>query len=313
MSSKATKLPIIDFSDQELKPGTPSWNSLKVQVQEALEEYGCFEASFNKIPLQLRKSFLDSIQELFDLPLQTKTKSISNKAFYGYLGQHPQFPLLESMVINDPNIPEMVEGFVQTLWPQGNPNLSKIIQAYSQQLSELDQMVRIMVLESLGIEKYMDEHLNSTTYLVRVLKYKTPKIDEPKVGMPPHKDKNIVSILHASEVPGLQVETKDGQWIRVKPSPDSFIVLIGESFHGWTNGRLYAPYHRVIMDGNGSRYSIGLFSIPKSGYELQVPKELVDGEHPLLFKPFEYFEFRAFSLTEEGGNIKRDLKAYCGV
>ena len=92
-------------------------------------------------------------------------------------------------------------------------------------------MVRTMVLESLGLKKYLDEHLDSTKYLLRVMKYKGPETAEAKLGLTSHTDKNIVTILYQNQVCGLQVQTKDGEWITVKPSPDSFIVMIGDSFH----------------------------------------------------------------------------------
>jgi hypothetical protein len=31
-----------------------------------------------------------------------------------------------------------------------------------------------MILESLGVEKYMEEHMNSTDYVLRLMKYKKP-------------------------------------------------------------------------------------------------------------------------------------------
>ncbi|MFQ6641794.1 hypothetical protein Gotur_016248 [Gossypium turneri] len=43
----------------------------------------------------------------------------------------------------------------------------------------------------------------------------------------------------------------------MKPSPNSFIVLIGESLSVWLNGRLPSPSHRVMMKGNEDRYSLG--------------------------------------------------------
>jgi hypothetical protein len=35
-----------------------------------------------------------------------------------------------------------------------------------------------MILESLGVEKYMEEHMNSTDYLLRVMKYKGPQTSD---------------------------------------------------------------------------------------------------------------------------------------
>ena len=121
------KLPIIDFSNIEKRPGSLEWDSVKGQVREALEEYGCFEATFDKIPLDMRKAIFGALEELFDLPLQTKLKNASKKPYHGYVGQYPMVPLYESMGIEDATIDEKVQDFTQILWPQGNPNFWYII------------------------------------------------------------------------------------------------------------------------------------------------------------------------------------------
>lgn len=118
-NSPLIRLPVIDFSKPELKPGTPDWDSLRAQVRQALEEYGCFEALFNKVQLELRKALLGAIDELFDLPLPTKLRNISKRPFHGYIGQHPEVPLYESLGIDDANIPEKVENVANIFWPEG--------------------------------------------------------------------------------------------------------------------------------------------------------------------------------------------------
>lgn len=100
---------------------------------------------------------------------------------------------------------------------------------------ELDLMVRRMIMESFGIENYIDEHLNSTYYLTRLMKYTSPPDDdddddeETKLGLRSHTDKNIITILHQYQVDGLEVKTKDDKWIKVKPSQDSVLVMVGDS------------------------------------------------------------------------------------
>lgn len=130
-SETPLKLPVIDFSELELKPGTPQWNLVKAQVQKALEEYGCFEASFNKVPLELRKVIFGAVEELFDLPLQTKLRNYSKKPFHGYVGQYPMVPLYESMGIDDAPVPEKAEHFTNLLWPEGNASFWYIILSFS--------------------------------------------------------------------------------------------------------------------------------------------------------------------------------------
>lgn len=121
MGSKTTlKLPVIDFSKPDLKPGTIEWDLVKEQVQQALRDFGCFEAYFDNIPLELRHAIFGAMEQLFDLPLQTKTRSVSKVPFHGYIGQYPQVPLFESIGIPDADIMEKVEALTTTFWPQGN-------------------------------------------------------------------------------------------------------------------------------------------------------------------------------------------------
>lgn len=68
-----------------------------------------------------------------------------------------------------------------------------------------------------------------------------------------------------------------------------------------------------MMSGNEARYSTGLFSIPKDGYIVKAPEELVDEEHPLLFKPYDYVEFLQYYYTEKGQSDQFALRTYCGV
>lgn len=314
MGSETTlKLPVIDFSNESLKPGSPEWDSVKSQVQQALQQYGCFEALFDKLSIELRKQIFVVLEELFSLPLQTKLKNVSKKPFHGYVGQYPMVPLYESMGIDDANVMKKVEDLTKKLWPQGNTSFSKTIQYFSEELSELDGTIRRMIFECFGLEKYMDEHMDSTNYLLRVMKYKGPETIETKLGLSAHTDKNIVTILYQNQVDGLEVQTKDGEWIKAKPSKDSFVAMIGDSLYALLNGRLHSPYHRVMMKGNDARYSVGLFSIPKEGYIIKAPEEMIDEEHPLLFKPFDHVQFLQFYYSQAGQKSQSALKEYCGA
>ena len=68
-----------------------------------------------------------------------------------------------------------------------------------------------------------------------------------------------------------------------------------------------------MMSGNKIRYSAAFFSVPKAGYIVKAPEELVDQDHPLLFKPFDYFEFTKFFADAVGRSESVSLKSYCGT
>lgn len=88
-----------------------------------------------------------------------------------------------------------------------------------------------MVFESYGVEKQYDSMIESSTYLLRLMKYRRPEMNENNVGVTIHTDKSFITVLHQNEVTGLEIRTKDGYWISFDdPAPSSFIVLAGDAF-----------------------------------------------------------------------------------
>lgn len=176
-------------------------------------------------------------------------------------------------------------------------------------------MVRRLVFDKLGLENYLEEHRKSGDGLLALIKYRVPKDGESNVGVPAHTDKSISTILsqHDQHVNGLQIMDKNGEWIDVQySSPHSCIYLANDCFKAFTNGRLHCPTHRVIM-GNEERYSMGFSIDPKQGYIIKVPEELVDEDHPLLFKPFDGSEFILFSVSEAIRGGVATIDSFCGV
>ncbi|KAJ8756017.1 hypothetical protein K2173_024563 [Erythroxylum novogranatense] len=205
------------------------------------------------------------------------------------------------------------------LWPEGRPSFSENVELFTKPVFELESLVKRIVLESLGVDKYLDELKDSAGYNLRVMRYGKPlNVDTDELGLVPHFDKNFITILHQLQGDGLELETKDGEWIKIKPSPGSFIVLFGESFHAWTNGRLRPARHRVVMNGDQPRYSMGLFSDVREDFLVKAPEELVDEEHPLLFKPFKFKELiseieKEASTKEASTRFKLCVSAFRNV
>ncbi|XVE88981.1 hypothetical protein DITRI_Ditri19aG0113400 [Diplodiscus trichospermus] len=304
------RLPIIDFPE-DLKPGTVEWDSVQRQVGQALREYGCFVAVSDEV-LEVRRAIFEAMEELFDLPIQTKKRYVSEKVIRGYYG--PTASMYENVIIDDATIAENIERLTNILWAEGNTNFSKTLLSFAELASRLEKTIRRMILESFGLEKYMDELMDSTNYILRLMKYGGPQTSEPTVGAGAHSDQNMVTLLYQNEVNGLEIQTKEGEWLNVKPSPNTFIVMIGESLSIWLNGRLFSPYHRVMMTGNKARYCGGLFATPRGGYQVKTPEKLVDEENPLRFKPFDYEEFLGFYSTQVArGAVGSGLKTYCNV
>lgn len=80
-----------------------------------------------------------------------------------------------------------------------------------------------------------------------------------------HEDINLLTILPASNEPGLQLQTREGQWLSIDPPPGTMVCDTGDMMQLLTEGRLRATTHRVVNppdDRGRSRYSMPLFCHP---------------------------------------------------
>ncbi|XP_058114469.1 probable 2-oxoglutarate-dependent dioxygenase AOP1.2 [Magnolia sinica] len=292
VSETRTKIPAVDFSAEGLAPGREAWEKLKPEVLNAVQEYGCFEIIYPAITKNERGEFFGRLKQLFELPVETKRKNSYGKPFHGYSGQHPGFPLFESMGIDGADVFQDVQTFSNLMWPEGNSGFSETINSFTKKLVDFEKIVRMMILESLGVGNYHDSLTDSLKTLLRVIHNKQPptmSVSAP--GIAPHTDMNFLTILLQDEVNGIEILTKEGQWIPVFPSPNSFTIFCGDSFMAWSNGRVCSPLHQVTLTENKERFSAGFFMIPKAGWMIEAPDELVDEEHPLIYKPFDHFDF----------------------
>ncbi|XP_018725573.2 2-oxoglutarate-dependent dioxygenase AOP2 [Eucalyptus grandis] len=311
-SISTLKLPLIDLSELDgSKPGTVQWDSLQSQVREALEEFGCFEALTDRMTLELHNDVFQEMEALLELPTDVKRRfSDPNKPYDGYRGNLPHSPLYEAFGINYAPNSGSIEGFANLIWPEGNTRFCETMKTYVTRVLELDSLVKKLVLGSLGVDKYLESLAKSVGYNLRLIRYAAPGTKESKkLGAWCHRDANFVTILHHNHVKGLEVQTKDGCWFEVaSSSATSFIVFAGESFYGWSNGRLYSPCHRVMMSGHEARYCIGFFSNGQG--TMQCPDELVDDQHPLLFKPFDVAGLFRIYKTKEGESGASAMDTY---
>ncbi|KAI3766679.1 hypothetical protein L2E82_16748 [Cichorium intybus] len=310
------KLPVIDLSLKNINPTSNSWITKCDEVTGALEEHGCFIATYDGVSQELEDRIFLASQELFNLPTEVKVLNTSDidTPYDGYVGQIPVMPLYESLGIENATTTEGAENFTKLMWPSGNESFCTSVLMYSKAVVELDEIVMRMVAKSYGIEEHCESLLRSTVYLLRYNKYLCPNgNEENSVGIVPHTDKSVMTILHQKQVKGLQIETKDGQWIEVDPLPSSFIVMAGDACMAWTNGRIEAPNHKVIMEGNQERISLGLFTFIK-GLKIEIPQKLIDEDNIQRFKEFDHIKYIHYiRYTNEGKTSKCPIKSYCGI
>lgn len=105
--------------------------------------------------------------------------------------------------------------------------------------------------------------------LLRILHYPPLEGDEElgAIRAGAHEDINLLTVLPAANEPGLQVKTKEGDWLDVPCDFGNLIINIGDMLQEASGGYYPSTTHRVInpegADKTKSRISLPLFLHPK--------------------------------------------------
>ncbi|KAL0338184.1 UNVERIFIED_CONTAM: putative 2-oxoglutarate-dependent dioxygenase [Sesamum angustifolium] len=83
----------------------------------------------------------------------------------------------------------------------------------------------------------------------------------------------------------------------VDPVPNAFIVNIGDQLQVLSNANYKSVEHRVIVNSEKERVSIALFYNPRGDMLIKPAEELVTEDHPPLYPPTIYDEYRLYMRT----------------
>jgi isopenicillin N synthase-like dioxygenase len=131
----------------------------------------------------------------------------------------------------------------------------------------------LMRLSALALdlpEDYFAPHYDRMRGTLRTVFYP----DQPEPPAPgqlrygAHSDYGGLTVLRQDDAPGgLQAQTRDGEWVDVRPTPGSFVINVGDLMARWTNDRWRSTLHRVMnppreLTGSTRRLSMVFFSGP---------------------------------------------------
>lgn len=133
-----------------------------------------------------------------------------------------------------------------------------------------------------AIARYLgqpDDALTSMTThgntILRALHYPAVEpgsVPEGAVRASAHEDINFITLLISATSSGLEILTRDGQWLAVNSRPGEIVADAGDMLHRVTNGAIPATTHRVVNpdDSGEERFSMPLFVHPRPDSVLRV-------------------------------------------
>lgn len=286
-------------------------NLLRSEFKRCCEVWGCFRLTNHGISDQLMGRVEILSRDVFKLPAETKEKRVSPLSIASYVKGGPKTPFYESIGIG-PDF-EGIEEFSDLMWPHGNQHFCEVMREYFERMKELSDGIHKIILANLGVSNYYASHFEHCKRWLRINKYEAT-CDEVSgsITFPAHTDGTSITILREDEVGGLQVLSQAGNWLEVKPSPNSFIIILGDTLKAWSNKRIHSAKHRVIVKGRQPRLSLTFFRLLPDEMQIDAPPELVDNEHPRRYRAFHYSDYTAFKLRTKG-EVENPLEAYAAV
>jgi isopenicillin N synthase-like dioxygenase len=171
------------------------------------------------------------------------------------------------------------------LWPAEIPSFREDVYA----LYEALDAVGLELLRSIALfldlpPDFFREPVRDGNSVLRLLHYPPTPPRAEGVRAEAHEDINVITLLLGAEEAGLQLLTREGQWLDVNPPQGALVVNVGDMLQRLTNHRLRSTTHRVVNPAPDRahlpRYSIPFFLHFAPDYLIKTLASCVTPDNP---------------------------------
>lgn len=308
-------IPSVDLA--EFLSGDPARKAAFVQqLGKAYEEVGFVAVKNHGVPDGLIADLYKYVQEFFSLPSDQKKKyeipELAGQRGYTSFGKEhakgSEAPDLKEF-FQYGQIPR--DNYKEEDYPANvqvneiatfNPTMEAAYRAFEKSGTALLQAIALYLELD---ENYFDNYVYNGNSILRSIHY-PPITHEPKsaIRAEQHEDINLITLLVGASADGLQILTKQGDWVGVTSLPEQIVVNVGDMLQRLTNNKLRSTTHRVVNPPrelwHTSRFSIPFFLHPKSSMSLQCLNSCIDAAHPKAYEDATAGEYLDERLREIG-------------
>ena len=279
-----TDIPVIDISG--LRSGdTDARDSVASEMLSAAAHLGFFYVSGHGVPQELIDRTDREARKFFAEPLERKLETAINQRHRGFLRvgeakmEGNRLPdLKESFVwgretpADDPVAMDPDNPFIgPNNWPDARPEMAASFNDFYVACNGVgfDLMRAFAVamgLPEMTFRRNIDYPISRGAAV-----YSPPQpanLDSDQFGVGPHTDYGCLTLVYQDPIGGLEVRSKQGEWLLATPVPGTFVVNVGDLLARWTNDRFASTPHRVVNRSGRERLSLAVFVDPN--YETMI-------------------------------------------
>jgi isopenicillin N synthase-like dioxygenase len=307
----AERIPVLDIAD--FLTGKPNARqALADAVARTCDDTGFLVITNHGIAQSLIDGAFAAASNFFDLNEGRKLALKVGDLNIGYLPYGAQIVrtskvnnntkpnLSESFYIvtdRSPDDKEIVAGnplYGLNRWPEDMPSFKSRTMAYFNAMRPLASQMVSVIATSLALpDDYFAADFDDPTITLRLIRYPTHDgAEDNQFGFAPHIDTSFLTLLAQSALPGLEVRTREGEWIRPPSIPGTFVVNTGEMLSRYSNDRYIPTPHRVINATGTLRHAVPFFYGPSLDAVIQSVPTCVSPDNPAKYEPLLYADHR---------------------
>ncbi|KAL8464169.1 hypothetical protein ACS0TY_033912 [Phlomoides rotata] len=283
--------PVVDFS--ALRAVDPVQRSKAIHdLSKACEEWGSFILVNHGVAEELMNATFSALKEFMSLGVEEK-KEFAGKDVVDPI-RYRGFDLTDI-----PNQPFTL--WREKLWLDVNPkfhcphkpqSLREVMVEYKERCGDLSRTLMEAISDGLQLEHhYVDQVLGlDSSYQFFVANY-YPPCPRPRqaIGLVPHTDICLFTLLIHNGVPGLQIE-HEGNWYNVDSPNNSMVFNVSDQLEIFSNGRYKSLIHRVLVNER-ERMSIALDYGPSKETIVGPAAALVEKDGRAMYRSIKFEDY----------------------
>ncbi len=192
------------------------------------------------------------------------------------------------------------------IWPSELPEFRATFEAMYAAFDHAGNRLLSAIARYLGLAPdCFDPAVENGNSVMRLLHYPPIPKDAPGIRAGAHGDINLITLLLGAEEGGLQLLTRQGDWLSITPPEGAMVINCGDMLERLTNNHLPATIHRVLNPPperrHIPRYSMPFFLHLASDFLIETLPGCVDDAHPNLYpEPISANDFLVQRLIEIG-------------
>jgi len=179
------------------------------------------------------------------------------------------------------------EFMAPNVWPAEIGDFRDTFETLYAAFDEAGRRVLSAIAIHLGLAPdFFDASVSDGNSVMRLLRYPPLPDDAPDgaIRAAAHGDINTITLLLGAEEAGLELLTRQGEWLAIDPPPGALVVNIGDMLERQTNGRLRSTTHRVVNPSGEAarraRYSMPFFLHFRPDFTITTIPSCIDPESP---------------------------------